>query len=84
MTFDLCTGWRRRAGAVDTLWRVTTEAEAHAVERINRHVGPGGLHDAKRCGAGNLAPRELQSCCGLEQHGCESNKRWAHGGGCDK
>ena len=60
MTFDLCTGWRRCAGAVDTLWRVTTEAEAHAVERINRHVGPGGRRREYRCGAGKLAPRELQ------------------------
>ena len=35
-------GRRRRAGAVDTLWRVTAEAEAHAVERIDRHVGARG------------------------------------------
>ena len=60
MTFDLCTGWRRRAGAVDTLWRVTTEAEAHAVERIDRHVGPRGGRCEYRCGAGELPPRELQ------------------------
>ena len=55
------------------MWRVTTEAEAHAVERINRHVGPGGLHDAKRCGAGKLAPRELQRI-GAGQERCRENR----------
>ena len=72
MTFDLCTGWRRCAGAVDTLWRVTTEAEAHAVERIDRHVSPSGRHDAKRCGAGKLAPRELQRIGAGQEHCHES------------
>ena len=52
-------GRRRRAGAVDTLWRVAAEAEAHAVERINRHVGPGGRRREYRCGAGK--PRRV-SC----------------------
>ena len=66
------------------MWRVAAEAEAHAVEGVDWHVGPGGRHESKRCGAGKLAPRELQSCCMLEQHGCESDKRWAHGVACDE
>ena len=73
MTFDLCTGWRRRAGAVDALWRVTTKSQAHRVERIDRHVSPSGRHDAKRCGAGKLAPRELQRI-GAGQERCRENR----------
>ena len=57
------------------MWRVAAEAEAHAVEGVDWHVGSGGRHESKRCGAGKLAPRELQSCCGLDQHGCQSDKR---------
>ena len=73
MTFDLCTGWRRCAGAVDTLWRVAAEAQAHGIERIDGHVGSGGRHESKRCGAGKLAPRELQRI-GAGQERCRENR----------